>query len=78
MKLQRSIDVDLRNDVQKLIKVRHLPLKGEATIFRCIVFSMTGTTLLDYKFDYNLKSKFICKIKAEFLTSFLTQIVNHS
>jgi hypothetical protein len=47
-------------------------------VFRVIGFSKSGTTLFDLKHDEHTNAKYLCKLKADFLVTFLSQISNQA
>lgn len=69
---QKTIQVNLKEEVQPKVKHRHLPLNAEHSVYRAIGFSISGTVLFEFKNDNSLESKYICRVKPDFLVSFCT------
>ena len=67
--------VNQRLEIEEHIKNRQQDITGDTLLYRTIGFSLQGTYLFDFK--NQVGSQFICKIKADFLSSFLSQMIMH-
>ena len=68
----RILPIEFRNEILTKVKTRHQPLKTDSIMFRTIGFCIAGCPLFDLKNDEKLASKFICRIKPEFIITFIS------
>ena len=69
-------DVKFQQEVQPLVRSQHSPLLPDTTVYRVLGFSKSGTTLFDLRHDNDSRAKFLCKLKADFVISFISQVTN--
>ncbi len=55
-----------------------MPLRSETTVYRTIGFSLSGTALFEFKCETAKDSKYICRLKAEFLASLIAQLAKQT
>lgn len=68
-------EVDQGRDVEPMIRRRQPRADHHKIVYRMIGLSTNGTYLFDQKNDTEVAARFICRLKADFLCSFITNML---